>query len=154
MLNIKIIKNLNRCQDNTFLKLQKHHYQEHFVLLCMFQIFRFCRSKCHKAFKKKRNPRKTRWTKAYRKAAGKDLTVDPVFEFEKRRNEPVKHSQELMQKTSRLRKIVCSFDHFCVWCVLCIRLVVIVDNEICCLRAFLTLSVWLKFTLILIVIMA
>ena len=71
----------------------------------VLQIFRFCRSKCHKAFKKKRNPRKTRWTKAYRKAAGKDLTVDPVFEFEKRRNEPVKHSQELMQKTCKLGKV-------------------------------------------------
>ncbi|XP_076448415.1 putative ribosome biogenesis protein RLP24 [Babylonia areolata] len=65
------------------------------------KIFRFCRSKCHKAFQKKRNPRKTRWTKAYRKATGKDLTVDPVYEFEKRRNEPVKHSQELMQKTMK-----------------------------------------------------
>ncbi|XP_055340171.1 probable ribosome biogenesis protein RLP24 [Paramacrobiotus metropolitanus] len=63
------------------------------------KIFRFCRSKCHRAFKKKKNPRKTRWTKAFRKAAGKELAVDPAFEFEKRRNTPVKYSRELWEKT-------------------------------------------------------
>ena len=43
------------------------------------------RSKCHKAFKRKKNPRKAKWTKAFRKSAGKELAVDPSFEFEKKR---------------------------------------------------------------------
>ncbi|XP_041369677.1 probable ribosome biogenesis protein RLP24 [Gigantopelta aegis] len=65
------------------------------------KIFRFCRSKCHRAFKKKRNPRKSRWTKAFRKAAGKDLAVDPSFEFEKRRNVPVKYDRQLWNTTMK-----------------------------------------------------
>merc|ERR1711915_648987 len=68
--------------------------------------FRFCRSKCHKNFKKKRNPRKTRWTKAFRKASGKELTVDNSLEFEKRRNIPVKYNRELWQKTVEAMKRV------------------------------------------------
>merc|ERR1712080_700331 len=63
------------------------------------KIFNFCRSKCHKNFKKKKNPRKAKWTKAFRKTAGKELAVDPSFEFEKRRNEPVKYNRELWQQT-------------------------------------------------------
>ena len=62
-------------------------------------MFRFCRGKCHKAFKRKKNPRKTRWTKAFRKTNGKELTVDPAFEFEKRRHVPVKYDREVWQKT-------------------------------------------------------
>jgi len=63
------------------------------------KIFNFCRSKCHKNFKKKKNPRKAKWTKAFRKSAGKELAVDPSFEFEKRRNVPVKYDRELWANT-------------------------------------------------------
>eukprot|EP00041_Stephanoeca_diplocostata_P006331 m.80662 g.80662 ORF g.80662 m.80662 type:complete len:161 (+) comp16306_c0_seq1:201-683(+) len=68
------------------------------------KVFRFCRSKCHKAFKKKRNPRKVKWTKAFRKARGKEMTVDTVYEFEKRRHVPVKYDRELWQNTVRAMK--------------------------------------------------
>ncbi|KAG5307222.1 RLP24 protein, partial [Acromyrmex insinuator] len=70
------------------------------------KIFKFCRSKCHAAFKKKKNPRKVKWTKAFRKTVGKDLAVDPSFEFEKRRNVPVKYNRELWSKTIEAMKKV------------------------------------------------
>jgi large subunit ribosomal protein L24e len=67
--------------------------------LKIFQQFRFCRKKCRKAFNRKKNPRKAKWTKVYRKLAGKELTIDPCFEFEKRRNVPTKYDRELWTKT-------------------------------------------------------
>lgn len=70
------------------------------------KCFRFCRPKCHKAFVKKRNPRKVKWTKAFRKAAGKEMKVDSTFEFEKRRNAPVRYDRELMAATLRAMKRV------------------------------------------------
>ncbi|KAI2630802.1 ribosome biogenesis protein RLP24 [Hypoxylon sp. NC1633] len=61
--------------------------------------FRFCRSKCHKNFKMKRNPRKLKWTKAFRKAAGKEMTVDSTLQFAARRNVPVRYNRDLVAKT-------------------------------------------------------
>ena len=70
------------------------------------KVFQFCRSKCHRAFLKKRNPRKVKWTKAFRKAAGKEMRVDATFEFEKRRNTPVRYDRELMGATIGVMKRV------------------------------------------------
>ena len=70
------------------------------------KTFRFCRSKCHKNFKMKRNPRKLKWTKAFRRAAGKEMIVDSTLEFEKRRNVPVKYDRDLMQTTIKAMKRV------------------------------------------------
>jgi large subunit ribosomal protein L24e len=39
------------------------------------------------------------WTKAYRKTRGKEMAVDSTFDFEKRRNRPVKYDRDLMSKT-------------------------------------------------------
>lgn len=47
----------------------------------------------------KRNPRKLKWTKAFRKAAGKEMTVDSTLQLAARRNVPVRYDRELVQKT-------------------------------------------------------
>lgn len=76
-------------------------------------------------FRMKRNPRKVRWTKAFRKAHGKEMTIvsiphkknpfgryksallqDSTFEFEKRRNVPVRYNRELVQTTIKAIKRV------------------------------------------------
>ncbi|KAL7933534.1 ribosomal protein L24e domain-containing protein [Trichoderma chlorosporum] len=61
--------------------------------------FRFCRSKCNRNYKMKRNPRKLKWTKAYRRNAGKEMTVDSTLQFAQRRNEPVRYDRDLVSKT-------------------------------------------------------
>jgi large subunit ribosomal protein L24e len=70
------------------------------------KTFEFCRSKCHRNFNRKRNPRKLKWTKSFRKNAGKEMTVDSTFEFEKRRNRPVRYNRELMTQTLKAMKRV------------------------------------------------
>lgn len=47
----------------------------------------------------KRNPRKLKWTKAYRRNAGKEMTVDSTLQFAQRRNEPVRYDRDLATKT-------------------------------------------------------
>ncbi|XP_068634860.1 probable ribosome biogenesis protein RLP24 [Aristolochia californica] len=68
------------------------------------KIFRFCRSKCHKNFKMKRNPRKVKWTKAYRRLHGKDMTQDTTFEFERKRNRPERYDRNLAENTLKAIK--------------------------------------------------
>ncbi|CAI5501774.1 unnamed protein product [Closterium sp. Naga37s-1] len=63
------------------------------------KVFRFCRSKCHRNFKLKRNPRKVRWTKAYRRLHGKDLAADTTFEMERRRNRPERYDRNVVATT-------------------------------------------------------
>lgn len=68
------------------------------------RVFKFCRSKCHKNFKMRRNPRKVKWTKAYRRARGKDLTDDSTFDLERRRNRPEKYNRDVMRSTVKAMK--------------------------------------------------
>lgn len=58
----------------------------------------------------KRNPRKLKWTKAFRKAAGKEMVVDSTLQFAARRNVPVRYKREhvattlkAMQRVSEIR---------------------------------------------------
>ena len=76
------------------------------------KIFRFCRSKCHRHFKMKHNPRKTAWTKSYRASRGKEMIVDKTFDLEKKRNIPERYDRDLYVKAvqamvvaSRIRQI-------------------------------------------------
>lgn len=66
------------------------------------RTFRFCRSKCHKNFKMKRQPRKLKWTKTHRALHGKEMIVDSsllVSQFAKKRNVPVKYDRNLVAAT-------------------------------------------------------
>jgi large subunit ribosomal protein L24e len=70
------------------------------------KCFRFCRKKCRKFWMRKKNPRKLKWTKPSRAAHGKDLVVDRTFDFEQRRNWPVKYDRGLVDATVRTIQIV------------------------------------------------
>merc|ERR1712060_448697 len=70
------------------------------------KTFRFCRSKCHKHFKMKHNPRRMKWTKAYRRAHGKEMMLDSTFNFEKKRLTPTRYNRNLMVKTIQAMQIV------------------------------------------------
>ena len=47
----------------------------------------------------KRNPRKLAWTKSFRRAHGKEMTVDSTLTFAQRRNIPVRYNRDLVQTT-------------------------------------------------------
>ncbi|KAF2648651.1 hypothetical protein K491DRAFT_684514 [Lophiostoma macrostomum CBS 122681] len=47
----------------------------------------------------KRNPRKLAWTKSFRRAHGKEMTVDSTLQFAQRRNIPVRYNRDLIQTT-------------------------------------------------------
>ena len=68
------------------------------------KMFFFCSSKCHKLFKAKKNPRKCKWTKASRAIHGKEMVVDSVLEFEKRRHVSTRYNRVLMVKTIQAMK--------------------------------------------------
>jgi large subunit ribosomal protein L24e len=58
----------------------------------------------------KRNPRKLAWTKSFRRAHGKEMTVDSTLSFAARRNVPVRYNRDLvattlkaMQRVSEIR---------------------------------------------------
>ncbi len=50
-------------------------------------------------FKMKRNPRKLKWTKAFRKTVGKEMTVDQTLSFAARRNIPIRYNRDLVTTT-------------------------------------------------------
>merc|ERR1719261_904972 len=47
-----------------------------------------------------------KWTKAYRRLHGKEMTIDSTFDFEKRRNVPVRYNRDLWVKTIKAMQIV------------------------------------------------
>jgi large subunit ribosomal protein L24e len=54
----------------------------------------------------KRNPRKLKWTKAFRKSAGKEMVVDSTLTFAARRNVPVRYNKDLVETTLKAMKRV------------------------------------------------
>ena len=70
------------------------------------RMFRFCSSKCNRHFKVRHDPKKSKWTKAYRKTMGKELIYDKSLEFEQQKVEPIKYDRDQYVKTIKLiRKI-------------------------------------------------
>ena len=57
-------------------------------------------------FENKRNPRRLKWTKAYRRTHNKELSMDTTFDFEKQRNRPPKYDREMYAETLRAMKRV------------------------------------------------
>ncbi|KNH09726.1 DNA repair protein [Perkinsela sp. CCAP 1560/4] len=70
------------------------------------KVFRFCRSKCKKNFGLKRNPLRVKWTRTYRRARQKELTVDTTLAFESKKNIPIRYNRNVTKATvGAMRKI-------------------------------------------------
>ncbi|MQL80346.1 hypothetical protein Taro_012785, partial [Colocasia esculenta] len=54
----------------------------------------------------KRNPQKVKWTKAYRRLHGKDMTQDSTFEFERKRNRQEIYDRNVVENTLRAIKTI------------------------------------------------
>merc|ERR1712050_446437 len=54
----------------------------------------------------KHNPRRMKWTKAYRRAHGKEMMLYSTFNFEKKRLTPTRYNRNLMVKTVQAMQIV------------------------------------------------
>ncbi|KAL2484585.1 putative ribosome biogenesis protein RLP24 [Abeliophyllum distichum] len=52
----------------------------------------------------KRNPRKVKWTRAYRRVHGKDMTQDATFEFERKRNRLKRYGRHVAEETLKAIK--------------------------------------------------
>ena len=52
-----------------------------------------------------------KWTKAYRRAKGKDLVKDEVLSFEKQRDTPLKYSREVWDTTVESMKKINEIKH-------------------------------------------
>ena len=64
------------------------------ISLCFFQA-----SDSNPSATLERNPRKLKWTKSFRKAHGKEMTVDSTLTFAARRNVPVRYNRDLVTTT-------------------------------------------------------
>src|SRR5271170_4400774 len=65
-----------------------------------------CMTETSIQFKMKRNPRKLKWTKAFRKSAGKEMVVDSTLTFAARRNVPIRYNRDLVATTLRLCNVL------------------------------------------------
>lgn len=59
----------------------------------------------------KRNPRKVKWTKAYRALHGKDMTQDSTFEFERKRNRPERYDRNMTEQTLKAIPVIIKARH-------------------------------------------
>ncbi|CAL4936930.1 unnamed protein product [Urochloa decumbens] len=59
----------------------------------------------------KRNPRKVKWTKAYRRLHGKDMTQDSTFEFERKRNRPERYDRNVTEQTLKAIPVIVKTRH-------------------------------------------